>query len=574
MTAIESRWLGAEKDQSGSLLDRVMAAREYPMDPRGRELLNTPRANLLHQARTLPGATAVAERLESAVRAGRRVAIYGDYDADGITATAILWRVIKAARADANVCFYVPDRIDEGYGLNDTALETLAADGVKTVVTVDCGASAVGPSRRARELGLELLITDHHHVDPGCAAEAIATAHPALPGRETAPFVDLCGAAVSFKVAAEFARLWCGGENVAAVLKDALMACIPLVAVGSIADVVPLVDENRVFVARGLATMQSVEVAGLRALLDDAELEKGRRVDASDVGFRLGPRLNAVGRLGHAKEAVELLITDDPARARTIVKTLADLNEQRRKMDREYFEQACARIDADPAIADAGAIVLADERWHEGVVGIVAAKISERHGKPAILMALRGDGTAKGSGRSIEGLDILAAVKRVASDLMIRGGGHAYALGLTVRAEDVAEFARRVSSECTALASGGAVGPVRRYDAEAEPAEMTATELKPLEILRPFGRGNPEPAFLIRNVRPVAAPTLFGSAKNHVEFFLPGGSRCIWWSAVERSSVVRQGVPIDLIVKPSIEVYRGVRRVQLVVQDIRASPGG
>ena len=327
MTAIESRWLGAEKDQSGSLLDRVMAAREYPMDPRGRELLNAPRANLLHQARTLPGATAVAERLESAVRAGRRVAIYGDYDADGITATAILWRVIKAARADANVCFYVPDRIDEGYGLNDTALETLAADDVKTVVTVDCGASAVAPSRRARELGLELLITDHHHVDPGCAAEAIATAHPALPGRETAPFVDLCGAAVSFKVASEFARLWCGGENVAAVLKDALMACIPLVAVGSIADVVPLVDENRVFVARGLATIQSVEVAGLRALLDDAELEKGRRVDASDVGFRLGPRLNAVGRLGHAKEAVELLITDDPARARAIVKTLAELNE-------------------------------------------------------------------------------------------------------------------------------------------------------------------------------------------------------------------------------------------------------
>ena len=569
MTAIESRWLGAEKDQSGSLLDRVMAAREYPMDARGRELLHAPRANLLHQPRLLPGATAVAERLESAVRAGRRVAIYGDYDADGITATAIMWRVIKAARADANLCFYVPDRIDEGYGLNDNALATLAADGVETVVTVDCGVSALGPSRHARELGLELLITDHHHVDAGCVAEAVAIAHPSLPGREAAPFVDLCGAAVAFKVASEFARLWCGGENVASVLKDALMACIPMVAVGSIADVVPLVDENRVFVARGLATIQSVEVAGLRALLDDAAIKKGRRVDASDVGFRLGPRLNAVGRLGHAKEAVELLITDDPARARAIVKTLADLNEQRRKMDRLYFEQACARIDADQSIADGGAIVLADERWHEGVVGIVAAKIAERHGKPAILMALRADGTAKGSGRSVDGVDILAVVKRVASDLMIRGGGHAFALGLTVRAEDVSEFARRVSAECAALAVGVPVGPIRRYDAEAEPQEMTAAELKPLEILRPFGRGNPEPAFLIRNVRPVSPPTLFGSARNHLEFFLPGGSRCIWWSAVDRANFVRQGVPIDLIVRPSIEVYRGVRRVQLVVQDIR-----
>jgi single-stranded-DNA-specific exonuclease len=480
-----------------------------------------------------------------------------------------MWRVIKAARADANLCFYVPDRIDEGYGLNDNALATLAADGVETVVTVDCGVSALGPSRHARELGLELLITDHHHVDAGCVAEAVAIAHPSLPGREAAPFVDLCGAAVAFKVASEFARLWCGGENVASVLKDALMACIPMVAVGSIADVVPLVDENRVFVARGLATIQSVEVAGLRALLDDAAIEKGRRVDASDVGFRLGPRLNAVGRLGHAKEAVELLITDDPARARAIVKTLADLNEQRRKMDRLYFEQACARIDADQSIADGGAIVLADERWHEGVVGIVAAKIAERHGKPAILMALRADGTAKGSGRSVDGVDILAVVKRVASDLMIRGGGHAFALGLTVRAEDVSEFARRVSAECAALAVGVPVGPIRRYDAEAEPQEMTAAELKPLEILRPFGRGNPEPAFLIRNVRPVSPPTLFGSARNHLEFFLPGGSRCIWWSAVDRANFVRQGVPIDLIVRPSIEVYRGVRRVQLVVQDIR-----
>jgi single-stranded-DNA-specific exonuclease len=349
----------------------------------------------------------VAERLEAAVRAGHRIAIYGDYDADGITATAILWRAIKAARADADLRFYVPDRIEEGYGLNDEALAALAADGVRTVVTVDCGASAQGPSRHAKALGIELLITDHHHVDPGCEAEAAAIAHPALPGRDPAPFVDLCGAAVAFKVASEFARLWCGGENVAAVLKDALMCCVPLVALGSVADVVPLVDENRVFVARGLATIHTVEMVGMRALLDDAQLDRGKRVDSADVGFRLGPRLNAVGRLGHAAEAVELLITDDPVRARAIVRTLGELNEQRRTMDKSFFEQACERVDADPALAAAGAIVMADARWHEGVVGIVAAKMAERHGKPAILMALRPDGTAKGSGRSVEGIDIL-----------------------------------------------------------------------------------------------------------------------------------------------------------------------
>ena len=539
------------------------------MDPRGRELLHAPRWNLLHRPRTLPGATAVAERLEAAVRAGRRVAIYGDYDADGITATAILWRTIRAARPDADLRFYVPDRIEEGYGLNDSALAALAADGVQVVVTVDCGASALGPSRRARELGLELLVTDHHHVDPGSEAECAALAHPALPGREAAPFADLCGAAVAFKVASEFARVWCGGEHVAQVLQDALVACIPLVAVGTVADVVPLVDENRVFVARGLATIHAVGLAGLRALLDDAELERGRRVDSSDVGFRLGPRLNAVGRLGHAAEAVELLITDDPVRARAIVRTLGELNDRRREMDRASFEQACERIDADPAISGAGAIVLADARWHEGVVGIVAAKVAERHGRPAILMAVRDDGTAKGSGRSVEGIDILAAVKRAAGDLVIRGGGHAFALGVTVRAADVEEFARRVAAECAAASAGSAVGPVRRFDAEASPEEMQWDAVKALDILRPYGRGNPEPAFLIRGTRPAAPPNLFGSARNHMEFFLPGGARCIWWNGASRSDEVRQGVPIDLVVRPSLDTFRGARRVQLEVQDVR-----
>ena len=548
-----------------------MAARQYPMDPRGRDLLHAPRVNLLHAPRTLPGATAVAERLEAAVRAGRRIAIYGDYDADGITATAILWRAIKAARPDADLRFYVPDRIEEGYGLNDEALAALAADGVRVVVTVDCGASAQGPSRHAKALGIELLITDHHHVDPGCEAEAAAIAHPALPGRDPAPFVDLCGAAVAFKVASEFARLWCGGENVAAVLKDALMCCVPLVALGSVADVVPLVDENRVFVARGLATIHTVEMVGMRALLDDAQLDRGKRVDSSDVGFRLGPRLNAVGRLGHAAEAVELLITDDPARARAIVRTLGELNDERRIMDKSFFEQACERVDADPALAAAGAIVMADARWHEGVVGIVAAKMAERHGKPAILMALRPDGTAKGSGRSVEGIDILDAVKRVAADLMLRGGGHAFALGVTVSADRVDEFARRVAAECAARSAGAAVGPVRRYDAEAEPEELTYDAVKSLDILRPFGRGNPEPAFLIRGTRPVAPPNLFGSTRNHVEFFLPGGARCIWWSGAARVASVRQGVPIDLIVRPSLDTFRGARRVQLVVEDLRAA---
>lgn len=571
MTAVESRWVGPGAFVAGSLLDRVMSARSYPSDDRGRDILHKPVLGLLHRPRTLPGATEVAERLESAVRGGRRVAIYGDYDADGITATAILWRTIKAARPDADVVTYVPDRIEEGYGLNDAALASLAADGVRTVVTVDCGASAVGPSRRARELGLELLVTDHHHVDAGGAAEAAAIAHPSLPGRDPAPFADLCGAAVAFKVACEFARCWCGGDNIAAVLREALAACIPLVAVGSVADVVPLLDENRVFVRCGLDRIHEAAIPGLCALLDDAELRKGRRVQSSDVGFRVGPRLNAVGRLGHAREAVELLITEDPKRVRELVRALADANERRREVDRVQFEQARELIDSDPSLRDAAAIVVADPRWHEGVVGISAAKVAERYGKPAILLAVRDDGTAKGSGRSVEGIDILAAVTRAAGDLVLRGGGHAFALGVTVRAGDVPEFARRVAAECAAITGGAATGPVRRYDAEAAPEELAWDAVKTLDILRPFGRGNPEPAFLLRGVRPLAPPNMFGSTRNHLEFFLPGGARAVWWGAAERAASVRQGVPVDLLVRPELDTFNGARRVQATVVDLRPS---
>lgn len=552
-----------------SLLERVMAARAYPDDPRSRDLLHAPRMELFHLPRTLPGATAVAVRLEAAVRSGSPVAVYGDYDADGITATAILWRVIRAASPGADVRYYVPDRIDEGYGLNDGALASLAAEGVRTVVTVDCGVSAAGPARRAAELGLELLVTDHHHAEEGEVAAAAAIAHPSLPGRDPAPFTGLCGAAVAFKVAVEFARAWCGGDRIAEVLQRELRAAMPLVAIGTVADVVPLVDENRVFVKLGLEGMHRWGGVGIRALLSAAEIDRGQRVDASDIGFRLGPRLNAVGRLGHAAEAVELLVTEDAGRARAIVAMLDELNERRRQMDQEFLEQARSRIEADPSLRDGGAIVLADARWHEGVVGIVAAKVAEQYGRPAILLALRDDGTAKGSGRSIEGIDILAAVRRSAGDLLVRGGGHAFALGLTVRAGDVEELARRVSAECAAIRPAAPHPAGRRYDAEALAEEMTVEAVRALEILRPFGRGNPDPAFMLRAVRPVSPPNLFGSSRRHVEFYVPGGARAVWWGAADRAGSIRQGVPVDVVVRPSIDTYRGSRRVQLVVDEVR-----
>jgi single-stranded-DNA-specific exonuclease len=580
MPFAERRWVGPGISAGGSLLQRVLATRPGLGDgstARERDLLHRPGSlSLLHGSSTMPGATDVAVRLEAAVRAGRPVAIYGDYDADGMTATAVLWQTIKAASPGADVRAYVPDRLEEGYGLNEGALESLARDGVRTVVTVDCGASALGPSRRARELGLELLVTDHHDAEPANVAEADAIAHPSLPGRAPAPFTHVCGAAVALKVANEFARAWCGGDNVAQVLRTALAGCLPLVAIGTVADVVPLVDENRVLVSRGLDLMRSTTSVGLRALLEEAGVGGRRRVDASDVGFRLGPRLNAVGRLGHAREAVELLVTSDEARAREIVARLGELNERRKRMDAEVLEQACARIEADASLASAGAIVLADARWHEGVVGIVAAKVAERYGRPAILLALRDDGTAKGSGRSVEGIDLLDTVRGAAGALMQRGGGHAYAMGLTLRAEDVPAFAERVSEACRAAGAGESSFAVCRYDAEATSEEFTRPAVEQLDVLRPYGRGNEAPTFLVRSARPQAPPTRFGRDREHLEFFLAGGARAIAWRATDaHAGLVRHGVPVDLLVQPSMDTYGGVPRVQVVVEAMRApQPAG
>ncbi|MFO0961867.1 MAG: single-stranded-DNA-specific exonuclease RecJ [Phycisphaerales bacterium] len=581
MTTLSTRWIAlgttAPGPDAGSLLERVLQVRGIPADERGREILLAPRAGHLHAPRTLPGATEVAQRLEAAVRAGRPVAVYGDYDADGITATAVLMRTLRAADPAADIRAYIPDRIDEGYGLNEGALEALAAQGVRTVVTVDCGVTAVEPARRARELGLELLITDHHTAEAGSVAPADAVAHPALPEGPRAPFEALCGAAVAFKVASEFARLWCGGERVAKVFTSALSQAMPLVAMGTVADVVPLVDENRVFVARGLAVMRTAAVAGVTALLEDAQLGEGRAVEASDVGFRLGPRLNAIGRLGHAREAVELLLTDDLARARALARVLAMHNERRRELERAIFEQACERVDALPGAADAGAIVLADARWHEGVVGIVAQKIAERYGRPAILMSLRGDGTAKGSGRSVEGVDILAAVHGAARGLLLRGGGHAFAVGVTVREEDVPTFAERVAGACAQARGEAPVGATFRYEAVAAPQEFTREAVEQLQQLAPFGRGNPDPVFLLQRVRPVAPPQCFGADRRHLEIALPGSPRAlraVWWGGAARGASVRAATGVDLLVKARIDSFRGRESVQLVVVDARPSAGG
>lgn len=589
MRGLTRRWLGpdgiAPSERStaaggsvgaGSLLERIVHVRKLAGDARAQQILRAPSWSQLHKPALLPGADAVAERLERALRARKHIAIYGDYDADGITSMAVLWHVLRAADPECTLELVTPRRFEDGYGLNSEVLRDLQARGVQTVVTVDCGITAVEPARVARELGMELLITDHHSPEPSADGtfalpDADAIAHPALPGREQAPFTELCGAAVAFKVASRFAVHWCGGERVAQVLQDALKHVIPLVALGTVADVVPLIDENRIFVATGLASMQRSTIPGLRALLDDAQLTHGLAVESEHVAFRIAPRLNAIGRLGDAAEAVELLTTADATRARAIAAKLAQCNEERKRIEQAIFTQACALVEAKGLHKpDVRAIALTHEAWHEGVVGIVCTKVAERYGRPTVLLCMRPDGTAKGSGRSLDGFDLVSAVRSCAQHLE-NCGGHAAAAGLTVKAGAWDAFARDFTARCNGAMVEDDVVPTTRYDIEADIDELTKEAIGGLDVLRPFGRANREPAVLVRGLRIQSSPSLLGQTRAHLEFHVKAPRnpvRCIWWNGAQHARAFAGATSMDAIIRPKLDAWRGAMQLQFEVVDV------
>ena len=333
-------------------MDRLLAARGFA-DAEAARRFCEPKLTDLHDPGTLPDIDVAAGRLVDAVRAGQKIVIYGDYDVDGITATAILFHTIRAVAPDARVESYVPHRLEEGYGINADALRQIGADGADLVVSVDCGITAVEPADAARSIGLDLIITDHHNLpEDGRLPEALAVVHPRRPG-SAYPFGDLCGAGVAFKLAWRFATTWCGSERVSSSLQRTLLDMLPLAAMGAIADVVPLVGENRIMASWGLRTIRDSPLAGLRALLEASDLADAK-IDTEKVGFILGPKLNACGRMGHAAEAVRLLTDAPDDEAQEIAVRLATLNRERQRTERTILEQAC-ELATDRGMTESGA---------------------------------------------------------------------------------------------------------------------------------------------------------------------------------------------------------------------------
>ncbi|MEX2672453.1 MAG: single-stranded-DNA-specific exonuclease RecJ [Phycisphaeraceae bacterium] len=530
-----------------------------------------PKLTDLHDPRQLPGCERAADRLVNAVRSRESIVIYGDYDVDGVTATTILYHVLKTADPDANVRCYVPHRIDEGYGINAESLETLAEEGAALIVSVDCGITAVEPAKIAAELGLDLIITDHHEIGetlPDC----YALVHPRLPGEDGKyyPFCELCGAGVAYKLAWQIARAWCGSDRVTTELRTALVNVLPFAALGTIADVVPLVDENRTIARYGLQRVKQTPNVGLNALIDASRL-RDEKIDAYHVGFVLGPRLNACGRMGHAREAVRLLTDATPDEAAEIAEFLNAENDRRRATERKIVESAKEQVTTCGYDSnDVRAIVLADADWHQGVVGIVCSRLVETFGRPCVLMNIT-DGQAHGSARSIDGFNIYDAFCACREHLTTFGG-HAMAAGLRLPTENLDAFRNALVAYTNEQLSVEDLTPVLRIDADTTVGDLTQGVVEQINRLAPFGRSNPTPIVRINNVQLDQSARVMGAGGKHINFTVREGRaslRCIGWSMGDLCPRLPAGVHVDLVGEPNLNHFNGRTSVQLTLKDLR-----
>ncbi len=524
-----------------------------------------PRLSDLIAPQRMPGVVKAAERIKKAVEKKEKITVYGDYDVDGITGISILWHLIQIL--GGNVDYYIPHRIDEGYGLNREAVESLAREGTQLMITVDCGITAVESAKLAKQLNLELIITDHHRPD-SVLPDALALVHPAL--NDTYPNQDSSGAMVAFKLAWALADAFSGGAKLSADLRVFMLNATSLAAIGTIADVVDLKGENRVLTSYGLKTLAECKLSGIRALIETAGLS-GQGLDSYDIGFRLAPMLNAAGRMGHARLAVELLTSDNDVRSMNIAEYLKQQNEQRRRCERKIFKQACEIITHRHLNhPDRKSIVLANPDWHVGVIGIVASRIIDKYHRPTILLN-NSESIAQGSARSVDGFDMLAGIKACSKDLT-SFGGHAMAAGLKLPAEKIEQFARDFEAYAADNLSDNVLVSQVHIDAEAPLEYFSYDTVKQLQLLGPFGQGNPRPLFATKGVKLAAQPRRVGARSDHLQLAVTDNTnsiRCIGFGMGRLEKKLLENECFHVAYEPDINHFNGSSTVQLVLNDIQ-----
>ena len=520
----------------------------------------------------LPGVTTAVDVIFTAIDSSEKICVYGDYDADGMTSTAILYRCLRKLGAD--VSYFVPNRLNDGYGLSNDNLKDIADRGCKLVITVDCGVASVEEVDYANSVGMKVVVTDHHH--PGQQMpNAAAIVHPGLP-HDPYPFPGLCGAGVAFKLAWALCQRKAGSPKLPEAMRTFLFSAVSLAAIGTVCDVVPLLDENRIIVHHGLRCLRQFANPGLKALLKVAECENSPSLNTEDLGFRLGPRLNAAGRLGQAQLGVELLTCDSSDRAEQLATYINELNKNRNTIDRKILKSANEVIKKLHDPESEPAIVLAQPDWHLGVIGIVAGRVAEAWHRPTILISLdpMGQRPGVGSCRSSCGVNLYDALSGC-RDHLIKFGGHAAAAGLSIDAKDVDQFREEFCEQVTQQVGLDDLVPDLDIDSEALLGQLTFSMMNELDKLAPFGQQNPRPLMCATEVKLAEPPKTMGADKNHLSVQLEQHGKKIRAVAFGKgewaNELSEENVNFDFAFRPQINEYRGYRSVQLHLVDFRRS---
>ncbi len=549
---------------------RVLIRRGYGEVAAARAFL-TPSLDSLHDPFLLKGMTEAVDRLLEAIREGQPILLYGDYDADGVTSVVILKSAIE--RVGGRVSFHVPNRLREGYGLRAEVIEQAAEADVKLLISADTGIRAGEAVLQARALAIDVIVTDHHLPDaelpPACAV--------LNPKRPDCPYPEknLCGAGVAFKLVEALLQTIGWPAERRRRMQESLLK---LVAIATVADVVPLTGENRILVKHGLEGLRSVRSPGLRALLDVAGFAEGDLPSARQVAFRIAPRMNAAGRMAEAGDVIELLLTPDRARARQLASQLHALNQERQQAEAEIVRIILEECERTPATPDQKALVFSGVNWHRGVVGIVASRLVERFHRPAIVLGEDPEtGQARGSGRSIPPFHLLEALESM-PDLFVEFGGHRQAVGVTLAAERVPELRRRLNAFAGEVLTEADLTPVLEIDALLNLDEFNDPAVEGILSLAPFGFGNPSPVFAVLDATVAAEPVVM--KERHLRLSIRQNGKLLTvkaWNFAHRVGELRRGARIDLAVSFELDTYslqRGYASWCAVARDVRTVSEG
>ncbi len=539
-----------------NLLARLLALRRIDQPEAAEQFLH-PALDHLHDPYLMAGMRAAVERLRRAIEQQEKILIYGDYDVDGTMAVVVLLTALRSLGASVEA--YIPHRLTDGYGMRVPVIEQAHRDGYHVVLSVDTGIREHEVLERARELGLDCIVTDHHlpkdHLPPACAILNPRRADCSYPEK------NLSGVGVAFKLAQALLAERLTERQLESYLK--------IVCLGTIADVVPLVGENRVIARFGLAGLRDPAQPGLAALINVAGLQ-GRKVTTGDVGFRLAPRLNAAGRMEDARDVIELFTTSDPARARAIAERLDGLNRERQLVEEQILAAIQEEMERCPEKAQRYALVFSGEGWHRGVIGIVAQRVVDRYYRAALVIGVE-DGVGVGSGRSIRGFHLLDALTQIA-DLFDRFGGHAQAAGFAMAANRIPQLEARFETYARAKLLPTDLEPTLRVDAEVRLGDMNLAMYEELAQLEPFGFGNPTPAFVARGARLLALPRVL--KEKHLKWRVTQGGTAfdaLGWGMAERGAELRPADALDLAFALDENNYQGERTLQLIIKDFRVA---